>query len=41
MDEGGARVGFTREGYELLGELLPTLPSLDLGKRDFFRLGVR
>src|SRR5208282_2181740 len=33
--KGGTRVRFTREGHELLGELFPALPRLDLRKRYF------
>jgi hypothetical protein len=39
--KGGTRVRFTREGHELLGELLLTLPRFDLRKRDGLCLGVR
>src|SRR4029077_9911086 len=39
--KGGIGVRFTREGHELLGEFVPTLPRVDLRKRDLLRLGVR
>src|SRR5712692_5177853 len=41
VHQAGARVRFTRQGHEFLGEFVPTLPRVDLRKRDELRRGVR
>ena len=41
VHKGRTRVRFTREGYEILGELVRAFPRFDLRKGDGFRLGVR